>query len=137
MQEELDGSVIKLYLLIGRDQNSMAMARLMRNLWCPAILQISFSDARLDQELVSLRAVAALTSFRDAHGGVYPDALEELVPAFAKEIPEDTFVERPLNYIREGSGFVLYSVGGDFIDQGGLDQGKVGLGDDLVVRVRQ
>ena len=49
----------------------------------------------------------------------YPSSLEELKPYFP-DLPEiDPFSGRPYRYRREGSGFVLYTVGHDGADGGG------------------
>jgi hypothetical protein len=70
---------------------------------------------------VALRcgAVAsALEQFRRAHGH-WPESLEELVPAYLREIPKDPFDGRPLRLNRLVDGLVIYSVGPDGEDNGG------------------
>jgi hypothetical protein len=67
------------------------------------------------------RAAVALALFRARHGR-FPDRLDELVPEVLPDVPQDPWAERPLRYRREGSGFVVYSIGEDLIDGGGPDQ---------------
>jgi len=50
----------------------------------------------------------------------YPEKLEELVEAgYLKELPDDPYSDGPLRYERRQDDFVLYSVGGNFEDDGG------------------
>jgi hypothetical protein len=70
-------------------------------------------------------AMLALELHRAEHGG-YPDALEQLVPAFLDELPPDPYSDGPLRYRRIdpagdelGRAYLLYSVGLDGQDNGG------------------
>ncbi len=63
---------------------------------------------------------AALRIYRIGHGA-YPDSLESLggtVPG----MPLDPFTGKPYRYRREGSGFVVWSVGKDGTDGGGVSK---------------
>jgi hypothetical protein len=71
-----------------------------------------------------------------AHGN-YPKTLNHLRPHYLKEIPDDLFAEAPLTYRTIDGGYLLYSVGRDRVDNDGVDLGKAGSGDDLVVRFEQ
>lgn len=50
----------------------------------------------------------------------YPAALDELVPRFLPAVPLDPFVNRELRYKKRPADYLLYSIGGDLIDDGGL-----------------
>jgi len=64
--------------------------------------------------------IFALKRWQREKGG-YPEKLEELVEAgYLKELPDDPYSEGPLRYERRRNDFVLYSVGGDFKDDGGV-----------------
>ena len=53
--------------------------------------------------------------------GRFPQSLEELVPNYLETVPIDTFLDQPLRYRRdEKVGFLLYSVGHNRIDDGGI-----------------
>jgi hypothetical protein len=83
------------------------------------------------QTAVNLARVAvALERFRLAHGE-YPDSLAALAPQFLKQIPHDVIGGQPLHYRRTDDGqFVLYSVGWNETDDGGLVETKtVGVPD--------
>ena len=77
------------------------------------------------QNAVTLAYTAcALERFRLAHGQ-FPEKLDALVPQFAKSVPLDLMTGQPLKYRRTDDGlFVLYSVGIDRVDDGGVT--KVG-----------
>jgi len=49
-----------------------------------------------------------------------PDTLETLVPEYLPSMPLDPFTFRPLTYVRSDEGYLVYSVGYDEIDNGGL-----------------
>jgi hypothetical protein len=70
-------------------------------------------------------AVAALAIERfAAETGRFPEKLAELIPRFLPEAPEDPFTGWELGYRRTGKGYVVYSVGPDRKDNGGLEAGK-------------
>jgi hypothetical protein len=60
----------------------------------------------------------ALRAFRADHGA-YPPKLESLMPQYLTEVPLDPFGEKPFVYRPGVQKFVLYSVGGDGVDNGG------------------
>ncbi|MBI1175859.1 hypothetical protein GC207_00310 [bacterium] len=66
-------------------------------------------------------ALAALTieSWRSIHEGNFPDSLAQLPAEERNKIPVDPFDLQPLRYKRLEKGFVVYSVGPDFSDDGG------------------
>lgn len=63
----------------------------------------------------------AVESFRNAIGRLSKE-LEELVPKYFEEVPEDPFTGLELEYLPKTSGYVLYSVGPDRQDDGGLEK---------------
>jgi hypothetical protein len=64
--------------------------------------------------------VCALERYRLAHGE-YPETLDALAPRFIQGIPRDIIGGQPLKYRREKGEFVLYSVGWNQTDDGGVD----------------
>lgn len=79
-----------------------------------------------------LDVALSLAAHRAEHGD-YPQALSDLVPAYLDEVPEDFYIGKPLNYKRNKSGYLLYSVGVNRIDQGGQTWGEGPDTDDLVI----
>jgi len=64
--------------------------------------------------------VCALERHRLAHGK-YPETLDALVPRFAEKLPPDVIGGQRLKYRRSDDGqFVLYSVGWNETDDGGI-----------------
>jgi hypothetical protein len=79
-------------------------------------LRFAHNQSSIDLARVGI----ALERFRLAHGG-YPNALADLTPQFLQSIPHDVINGQPLKYRRTNDGqFVLYSVGWDEKDDGGL-----------------
>jgi ABC-type transport system involved in multi-copper enzyme maturation permease subunit len=71
--------------------------------------------------LAELRCVVAMLAaerYRLARGN-WPTSLNDLVPAFLREVPTDPFDGKPLRLRRLADGVVIYSVGLDGIDNGG------------------
>ncbi len=53
--------------------------------------------------------------------GEYPENLDKLVAAgIIKQLPIDPYSDKALIYRRTGGGFILYSVGANFVDDGGI-----------------
>jgi hypothetical protein len=77
----------------------------------------------------SMPVLFAIERYR-AEKGVYPASLAELVPSRLANVPLDPWSGKPFGYRRidpaadpQGRGFYLYCVGGDGVDNGGLDAG--------------
>lgn len=79
---------------------------------------IQFPFARTQASLRLLRAELALREYRIRHHR-YPTTLEQLTPNELTAAPVDPFTDQPLRYRRQGSTYVLYSVGPDMKDDGG------------------
>lgn len=56
--------------------------------------------------------------------GQYPDALDALAPKYLAAVPADLFSGESLKYRKEGKGFLLYSVGLNGKDDGGVEPPK-------------
>jgi hypothetical protein len=75
-----------------------------------------------------LRTAAAVKLYH-AKRGRYPDTLAVLVPDAIGEVPIDEFAGAPLRYEKCGGGFVVYSVGQNQVDDGGVPNPDVQSGD--------
>ena len=65
-------------------------------------------------------AIIALQRYKEDNGQ-YPDNLDGLVKAgFLKELPMDPWSDKPLVYKKTDTGFTLYSIGKNFVDDGGV-----------------
>jgi hypothetical protein len=83
-----------------------------------------------NQTLVNEAQIAcALERYHLAHSE-YPETLDALVPQFIEKLPHDIIGGQPLHYRREASGkFLLYSVGWNETDDGGVAGDKTDQGD--------
>ncbi len=88
----------------------------------PDLSKALFWEAR-DQAFDRLLLTSmALRAYELDHAGKYPDSLGELVPNYLNAVPLDPFANGigvPLVYRQKGSGYLLYSVGPDGVDDGG------------------
>ena len=53
--------------------------------------------------------------------GTYPNSLDALIPSLLPTLPIDPFSGKPYLYRRVGKGFIVYSVGCNGIDDGGIE----------------
>jgi hypothetical protein len=95
----------------------------------PNYARASLTLAR-NQTLVNEAQIAcALERCRLAYGG-YPPTLDALVPQFIEKLPHDIIGGQPLIYRRTGDGkFLLYSIGWNETDDGGVASDKMDQGD--------
>lgn len=73
--------------------------------------------ATTEASLGTARLAAALRIYREENGR-YPDSIDA-VRGLLPVVPADPFTGKPYLYRREGSGFLVYSVGEDGLDGGG------------------
>lgn len=66
------------------------------------------------------RIAVAMTRYRLDHGKL-PEKLEDLIPQYLKTIPVDPFDGKPLRLAEKEDRCVIYSVGPDQVDDGGVD----------------
>ena len=82
----------------------------------PVVKKIAFAQSSIDLA----RVACALERYRLAHGR-YPDSLAALEPQFITQAPHDIINGQPLHYrLRPDGLFILYSVGWNEIDDGGV-----------------
>jgi hypothetical protein len=89
------------------------------NLLVPALSKVFSATARGTASNDTADAALAVEQFRRLHGRL-PERLDDLVPEFMPSVPTDAFDGKPLRYIVRPDRYVVYSVGQDLIDQGGL-----------------
>jgi len=71
--------------------------------------------------LRTARVALAVQRYRLAAGEL-PDTLADLVPDYLDAVPSDPFDGNDLRYEKLGPGFVVYSIGKDFRDNGGTER---------------
>jgi hypothetical protein len=65
------------------------------------------------------RLACRLEEYRLAHGGQYPDKLDDL-PDLPAHLNQEVLSKEPLRYQRKGDGYLLYSIGWNSKDDGGV-----------------
>lgn len=94
----------------------------------PAFARAHVAMAVGDAETLICATAAAIERHRAVHG-ILPDLLDELVGVYIHSVPEDPFDLQPLRYRKEADGYVLYSVGPDCVDDGGIQGATFSEGD--------
>lgn len=115
-----------------------ATSNVVMHVFAPAFSKVGTADARGHALLRSAMVAAACERYRQANKGVWPESLETLGKAkLLDEIPRDPFDNQPLRYRRTNDGAVIYSVGVDLKDDGGvIDHDRMNLaGVDIGVRL--
>jgi len=85
------------------------------NMVAPVLSRFGWFRDRATAAIGTARIAIALRAYRAEHGS-YPVSLAELEPEGWKP-PLDPFGGKPYRYRREGSGFVVWSIGPDMRDQ--------------------
>jgi hypothetical protein len=105
--------------------------------WSQSVLQSSYgaasaveSAARDTAILRLIRTALALQRFHEATQRL-PKSLEEMSPQYLPQVLLDPYDGKPLRYRNFTSGYLLYSVGRNFRDEGGIepDQNNPRTGD--------
>ena len=68
------------------------------------------------------KTALALELYRQENGGKSPPELNALLPKFLAKVCVDPFTGMALRYRPMSQGYMVYSVGADLVDNGGLGQ---------------
>lgn len=103
----------------------------------PAIRAARNAEDRAQAGRVAMQVAFAAQQFR-LQRGTPPPSLQALSPRYIKQLPTDPCSDGPLKYQTDDQGgFLLYSVGVNGQDNGGVGPEEAGGdGDDIVIRVR-
>ncbi len=96
-------------------------SRILVAMTVPAWVRLKEEETKTEARLAEAQIAFALTLHKVEHGE-YPDSLDALAPDFLDQVPLDPFTSQPLEYARDGEGFLIYSVGLDGADDGGLTE---------------
>lgn len=135
-------SILKDYVKTGSASAvaSDRMADVMISILMPALRAVDTAQLRCLQTNQNLLLAFQLQKFK-ARTGSYPDSLEALETALSITVPQDLCTNAPLHYSKTDTGYLLYSVGTNGIDEGGKSWNDPPLnaqgvrGDDNVVRM--
>ncbi len=85
----------------------------------PATGRALREEVKAHMRLQVAQTALAVEEWRMKHGR-WPDSLERLVPELLDAVPQDPFSEGSIRYARTDNGVVVYSVGEDGTDDGGI-----------------
>lgn len=111
-----------------------AIGNLLVALSVAAVPQARIEEDRAVQMGRNLRVAFALAAYRSDHGG-YPGVLDQLVPKYSSEIPDDLFSGEALIYRPSKEGYLLYSVGFNGKDDSGRWYDDEPAGDDPSIQM--
>jgi hypothetical protein len=94
---------------------------IMTALFLPALEKFITRDANHRAQARTAVAAVAIERFCLANNGKLPDQLSSLIPKYLEEIPVDPYDGQPLRYKRTDKGYVVYSIGPDGVDDGGIE----------------
>lgn len=104
---------------INKEAMEIIKGNILLEMLAPAYSRVIEISYRLPADVGSTLTIIALLRYRQTKG-YYPESLSELVTAgYLKELPMDPFSDRPVVYKKTDDDFILYSVGPNFIDDGG------------------
>ncbi len=116
---------------------SKQVARIILRLALPIQTTVADIVDRATMHSQLIRVGFALAAYRADHG-TYPQTLARLVPEHIEHIPMDIFTQQPLKYTTTEAGYILYSVGLNGKDDGGVsayDGPHSQANTDIVLRV--
>jgi hypothetical protein len=92
----------------------------------PALGKAATKFASFEARRRAAQVAVAVARYRLTHTQRLPAALDELVPQFLQQLPLDPFDGEPIRYKRLATGFAVYSVGADRVDDHGLERPQQG-----------
>jgi len=86
----------------------------------PALVAVPGRDAKHVATVRTAAAALAVERFRLAHTNALPERLDQAAPYCCTNLPADPFDGQPLRYKTHGGSYVVYSIGSDGKDDGGV-----------------
>lgn len=130
MKNAQDLAIQPYYKSLGRLPEALGYAHssdVFTSLLGPSLVRSFDTLPRAEAGDACARAAVAMTRFRLDHGK-FPPRLDELVPAYLNAIPIDPFDGHPLRLAIRNNQWIIYSIGPDGVDNGGIEMAK-GNGD--------
>ena len=94
-------------------------AHILSSMLLPALTRTFMQWAHHQAVVGEATIIAAVELYRLEHG-VCPEHLEEISPSMLFAVPKDPFTGENFIYKKDGENFVLYSVGENLKDDGGV-----------------
>jgi hypothetical protein len=117
-----------------RQEMSKRLTDVLIGFYMQGFRQVRRAADRAQQDERSLRLALTLAAYRADHGR-YPPNLDALAPDYLDMIPDDLFSGKTLIYRPSTTGYLLYSVGVNGLDEDGRQSNDTPPGDDLRVRM--
>jgi hypothetical protein len=109
---------------IEKETTDIIKGNVLLEILTPALGRINEMSYQIQVKLGATVAILAALRYKQNMGN-YPEDLNELIAAdYLKELPIDPFSDKPLVYKKTDDSFVLYSLGPDFDDDGGVENPK-------------
>jgi hypothetical protein len=120
LENELREPLLSLRIFVGgRKTKGRYLGKLIVALM-PASLPLRYAAIRAQaRRRLSLIVIAWETYKIDR--GAYPETLDQLTPKYFEKLPLDPFVDKPFRYQQTDDGYLLYSLGKNAKDDGGME----------------
>ena len=110
---------------IADKENHLSHCHVLSRMLLPALDGAMIKAGRCDAMIRDTQTAIAVERYRLANGTL-PKQLSNLIPAFLPTVPSDPFDGKPLRYKTLEKGYVVYSVGEDREDNGGVEKNAKG-----------
>jgi hypothetical protein len=116
--------------------NALSTQAIFTHMFAPAVNLVGEAFRRKHALLRSAATAIAVERYHRDHG-VWPDGLDPLPKVYLSEVPTDPYNGKPIRFRRTAFGVVVYSVGPDGTDDGGLidDADMTRAGTDIGIRL--
>ena len=104
---------------IKQDVEDLPRTRVFSRMLLPGLMRVIEAQARLEVQLDLVQIGLSVEQYH-AQNGAYPATLDAIAPSIGGGIPVDPFTGQPYRYQVSSGGFLLYSVGADLTDDGGV-----------------
>ena len=88
----------------------------------PALAKFYVRDADHTTRVRVAQTVLGIERYRAAHANALPESLEQLVPDYLPQVPDDPCSGGKLRFKKLDRGYVVYGTGSDGRDDGGLEK---------------
>lgn len=96
------------------------LSTLVSRMLLPALSRSLAQQAAADARRRCAETALSIERFRLSNDGRLPETLQALAPTFLAELPKDPFDGNALRYVRKNTGYLIYSIGSDQIDNQGM-----------------
>jgi hypothetical protein len=104
---------------IDKELHRLASSNVLFSIFLPGFERIIEYSYQNKADVQATLSIIAILRYKQDTGG-YPESLEQLISdAYLKELPMDPYTYEPLVYRRTSDNFILYSLGDNFVDDGG------------------